>query len=315
MADSIINLNYAEGYGQAVDERYSAIETSADLWNASANSMVKWNGSKHVKIPRVDVKDGRRDRTRNQLGTPSIADYSNEWDDYELKFDRYWSTSVDPVDVDETNGIMTITKITDEMNRTLKVPEKDCYMYSKLFQEKARLSKDGSGIIQQKLDESNVLKAFDDMMVSMDESEVTGTRTLYVTASVNAMLKRADIANRYASINGQAIIRTVHSIDDVNIKVVPSRRMLTHYDFSNGAVPATDAKQIEMFLITDGIHLAPNKYSFVGITAPNALTQGNYLYYEREFSDVFMLTNKQAGYSAVIDPGTSSSSNAQPSSK
>ena len=132
-------LNYAEAYGQAVDEKYAAIRTSDSLWKTPANNSLRWDGPNHVKVPMVSILDGRRDRKRNNVALGKMADYSNDWEDFKLAFDREWETSVDPRDVDDTNGIMTIAKITDEFNRTLKVPEQDKYMYSKLFKEMVRI--------------------------------------------------------------------------------------------------------------------------------------------------------------------------------
>ena len=45
-----------------------------------------------------------------------------------------------------------------------------------------------------------------------------------------------------------AITRTVHSLDEVTINVVPSDLMQTTFDFSVGSKLKSDAKQIEMFL-------------------------------------------------------------------
>lgn len=297
-------LNYAEAYGQAVDERYAAIRTSDSLWKTPANNSLRWDGPNHVKVPMVSILDGRRDRKRNNVALGKMADYSNDWEDFKLSFDREWETSVDPRDVDDTNGIMTIAKITDEFNRTLKIPEQDKYMYSKLFKEKVRIEgAENDGIINLELTEQNVLRQFDKMMTAMDEAEVEGNRTLYITPAVNELLKNAQITNRFAMANGSGDIqRTVHSLDDVTINVVPSSRMKTDYDFTVGAADKAGAQQIQMFLIAENVHVAPDKYQFAGLQEPSALTQGNYLYYESEFADVFMFQNKSKGYAAVVKP-------------
>ena len=45
------------------------------------------------------------------------------------------------------------------------------------------------------------------------------------------------------------INRQVHSLDDVQIKMVPAARMKTKYDFTTGCVASADAKQINWILI------------------------------------------------------------------
>ncbi|TPR12391.1 capsid protein, partial [Apilactobacillus timberlakei] len=113
--------------------------------------------------------------------------------------------------------------------------------------------------------------------------------------------KTADFANRAANINGNGKIdRSIYSIDDVTIVVVPSHLMRTDFDFSNGAKDKDGSKQIQMFMIVNGAQLAPQTYSYAGIQEPAPLTNGNYLYYENSLSDVFMLDNKASAYSVAI---------------
>lgn len=296
-------LNYAKVYGQAVDEQYSEIRTSDALWKTPATNRVQWNGGKHVKVPTLSIKNGRKDRKRNDLSHSNIADYSNDWVDYVVQFDREWETTVDPKDVDETNGLVTIATVTDEFNRTEKIPEQDKYMYSTLF--KRKVERDGltSGdIYSTVLTEENILDVFDEMMTNMDENEVDGSRHLYITSTVYNMLKRAEIKNKYVVMNGNVIDRNVHSIDEVDIVKVPSKRMKTDFDFTDGARDKAGAQQIQMFLIADGVHLAPHKYSFVSLEAPSAGNHGLYDYYENEFADVFMYKNKSHGYAVAIAP-------------
>ncbi|TPR21442.1 capsid protein [Apilactobacillus timberlakei] len=293
-------LNYAEDYKTAYDEKFRPLLTSSDLWASPSNNTFKFDGTSHIKVPEISVDSGRTDRKRNDLSMGHLADYSNDWTDYKLRFDREWKASVDPRDVDDTKQLTTIGNITGEYNRSQKVPEQDCYMYSELFKQKA--ASDADGVHTETLDENNVLKAFDGMMERMDNFSVTGERQLYVTPKINKILERANVQNRLASVNGNGNIdRSVYSLDDVTIKVVPASRMKTDFDFSVGVKQKDSAKQIQMFLIVNGVQIAPDKYQFAGLQAPSALTNGNYLYYESEFADVFLLKNKMAGYEVYVE--------------
>jgi hypothetical protein len=98
--------------------------------------------------------------------------------------------------------------------------------------------------------------------------------------------------------------RTVYSLDDVTIRVVPSDLMQTAFDFTVGSKAVEDAQQINMFLIFNGVQIAPEKYSFVGFDAPTASNSGNYLYYEQSYNDVLLLKTKTKGIEFVTDAPT-----------
>lgn len=299
-----MTINYADKYQQAVQQAfYDGHLYSADLWNSPSNSMIQFDGAKHIKVPRLSITAGRQDRARRTITTPQV-NYSNNWDSYELTNERYWSTLVDPSDIDETNMVVSIANITRQFNLDSKMPEKDREMFSKLYQQKVHYDGD-DGIHTESIDEKNVLKLFDEMMSNFDEARIPAQgRMLYVTPKMNSILKRADALNRAIVVSDPSnIVRTVHSLDEVTITVVPSDLMQTTFDFTTGSKLKADAKQIDMFLIENGIQIAPEKYSFVGFDQPSAATSGNYLYYEQSYDDVLMLSTKTKGYEVVVsDP-------------
>ncbi|RHW49715.1 capsid protein [Bombilactobacillus bombi] len=309
-----VTINYAEAYQQAVQEAfYDGHLYSAPLWQSPANSLIKFDGAKHIKLPRLTIENGRKDRQRRTI-TGIEANYSNDWDSYELKNERYWSTLVDPSDIDESNMVISIANITKQFNLDEKMPEKDRYMFSKLYQEKAAAN-DG-GIITDTLDEKNILTAFDNMMVDFDEARIPNQgRILYVTPKMNAILKRADAMNRHLVLkNANSVQRTVYSLDDVSIIVIPSDLMQTEFDFTVGSKMVDSAKQIEMFLIYNGVQIAPEKYSFVGFDTPSAASSGNYLYYEQSYDDVLLLKTKTKGIQFVVSDKSSNGKGKQSTS-
>ena len=294
-------VNYAEQYQQAVQQAfYDGHLYTAPLWNSPSNGLISFDGAKHIKLPRLTIEEGRRDRKRREI-TDIKANYSNDWDSYELTNERYWSTLVDPSDIDETNYVVSIANITRQFNLDEKMPEMDKYMFSKLFLEKQ--TKDGGkGITTDTLDEKNILTAFDNMMVDFDEARIPNqNRYLYVTPKINAILKQAEAMNRSLTLKDpNSVQRTVYSLDDVNIVVIPSDLMQTAYDFTVGAKTIDDSKQIEMMLIYNGVQIAPEKYTFAGFDSPSAKSSGNWLYYEQAYNDVLLLNTKTAGIQFVI---------------
>ena len=294
-------VNYAEQYQQAVQQAfYDGHLYTAPLWQSPSNGLISFDGAKHIKLPRLTIEEGRRNRQRREI-TDIKANYSNDWDSYELTNERYWSTLVDPSDIDETNYVVSIANITRQFNLDEKMPEMDKYMFSKLFLEKQ--TKDGGkGITTDTLDEKNILTAFDNMMVDFDEARIPNqNRYLYVTPKINAILKRAEAMNRGLTLKDpNSVQRTVYSLDDVNIVVIPSDLMQTAYDFTVGAKTIDDSKQIEMMLIYNGVQIAPEKYTFAGFDSPSAKSSGNWLYYEQSYNDVLLLNTKTAGIQFVI---------------
>ena len=294
-------VNYAEQYQQAVQQAfYDGHLYTAPLWNSPSNGLISFDGAKHIKLPRLTIEEGRRDRQRREI-TDIKANYSNDWDSYELKNERYWSTLVDPSDIDETNYVVSIANITRQFNLDEKMPEMDKYMFSKLFLEK-QTKDSGKGITTDTLDEKNILTAFDNMMVDFDEARIPNqNRYLYVTPKINAILKRAEAMNRGLTLKDpNSVQRTVYSLDDVNIVVIPSDLMQTAYDFTVGAKTIDSSKQIEMMLIYNGVQIAPEKYTFAGFDSPSAKSSGNWLYYEQSYNDVLLLNTKTAGIQFVI---------------
>lgn len=133
-------------------------------------------------------------------------------------------------------------------------------------------------------------------MEAMDEALVPfAGRVLYVTPAVKTLLKNASQIGLRKDVTGTStsVNRVVDRLDEVTLSTVPSTLMKSAYDFNTvGFEPDEAAKQVNMFLVHPTAVLTPSKYSFVGIEAPAAGTKGDYIYYEKEYADVFILNNR-----------------------
>ncbi|MCW6664523.1 capsid protein [Aerococcaceae bacterium NML191219] len=302
-----MTINYAQAYEQALQKRYSenGLLFTQKLWNSASNALLKFVGAKEVKVPKLLVTSGRKDRARRTI-TDIEANYSNDWETYKLENERYWSTLVDPLDIDETNYVVSIANITKVFNDTEKVPEMDKYMVSKLYARKTALDSENKQIKKLTLTEENFLATFDALMEQMDEAGVPAKdRTLFVTPVVARIIKNIKQFGRTVNVHGQGgtIDRSIGRLDDVTIEPsIPSDRMKTAYNFTNGAKADGSAKQIQMFLIHIPCMAAPQKYSFAGIDQPSAATSGNYLYYEQSYDDVLLFAAKHEGLAFVVEP-------------
>ncbi|APB37975.1 capsid protein [Heyndrickxia coagulans] len=295
-------VNYAELYLQALQQRFADALMFYDLYNTPNNDNIKWVNAKTVQIPHI-VVGGYQDVARDAVGGYTRR-ADNAWESKTLQHDREFRTLVDPTDIDETNLALSIANITRVFNDEEKIPELDKYMASKLYTE---FTKYGGTALTDNITESNVLGMYDELMYEMDEAEVPQNgRILYVTPTVSKVLKNADKVTRFLQVTdaGGAINRNVRSLDEVKIVTVPSSRMKTIYNFTDGAVADTSAAQINMILVHPLSIITPMKYEFVSLSEPSAVTGGKYLYYERAYWDVFVLEQKAPGIKFAITQPT-----------
>lgn len=299
-------VNYADSYAEALQQRYAAngkLYTSK-LWNSPSNNLLQFVGAKKVKVPKLLIKNGRKDRTRRTIGSIE-ANYENQWEEYQLANERYWSTLVDPLDVDQTNYAVSIANITKVFNDEEKIPEMDKYMMSKLYARKTALDTDKSEIVEGEVTAENFLTTFDSLMEKMDEAGVPADgRTLFVTPAVARIIKNIKEFGRTINITGggNVIDRNVGRLDDVIIEPsIPSDRMKTLYNFTDGAKAQGGAKQIHFMLIHIPCMAAPQKYQFVALDQPSAATSGNYLYYEQSYDDVLLFETKHEGLAFAVE--------------
>lgn len=283
-------VNYAESYERALAQAYPNVLNFGELYNTANNQTYKFVDSKTIHIPSISV-GGRTNVNRDVMNGSFQRNVDNSFETKTLTFYREWSTSIDPADVLDTNMILTIQNATQVFNETQKFPEKDAYTISKIY---ADWVAEGKTADTTELTVDNILAVFDKLMEGMDESLVPSQgRILYVTPAVKTLLKSASNIGLSKSVEHQANInRVVDRLDEVELVTVPSFLMKTAYDFNTGFEPSATAKQINLFLVHPTAILTPSKYAFVGMEAPAAGTKGDYIYYEKEYADVFILNNR-----------------------
>ncbi|PFD98915.1 capsid protein [Bacillus sp. AFS023182] len=285
--------NYAQNYQQALQQKFSQGLSFIELYDTPNNQNIKWINAKTIQIPRVTT-GGFTDVDRDVVGSYTRR-ADNDWETKTLTHDREYKTLVDPQDVDETNMALSISNITRVFNDEQKIPEMDKFMASKLYSE---FGSYGQTANTTALTVDNVLSVYDDFMMEMDDAEVPQEgRILYVTPQVKKLLKQAKDIQRSLDVgaNNGNVDRNIYSLDDVKVKTVPSSRMKTAYNFTNGAVPDAAAKQINMILVHPSTVISPQKYEFVSLDAPSATTSGKWFYYERKYWDAFLIEKKVPG--------------------
>ncbi|ARK28790.1 capsid protein [Halalkalibacter krulwichiae] len=295
-------VNYAEMYQQALQQKFSAGLSFSALYASPNNANIRWTSAKTIQIPNITT-GGFVDVDRDVMGNYTRR-VDNSWIPKTLEHDREFKTLVDPQDIDETNMALTIANITRVFNDEHKLPELDKYMASKLYAEYTSFGEEAN---TDDVTVDSVLNIFDDMMEEMDEAEVPQEgRILYVTPAVRKVLKNAEKIQRTLEVKGEssAVNRNIRSLDEVELISVPSSRMKTLYNFTDGAVADPAARQINMILIHPITVISPQKYEFVSLDEPSATTGGKYLYYERKYWDAFLIEQKVKGVKFNVEAPT-----------
>lgn len=288
--------NYVDSFLTNLEQKYSRELTSAALTTDRAIFM----GAKTIKIPRLDL-GGYKDHSRS--GGWNRQDIANDFELKVLQHDRDVEFYVDAMDVDETNQILAAANVTNVFASEQAIPELDKYRYSKIFSEYTELGKDVDETVP---DVQNVLEIFDELMQDMDEAEVPlEGRVLYANPTIEKLLKQAQELRKVVlvSSNNGGVARAVRSLDDVQLRMVPSSRMKTAYDFTDGATEAPDARQINMILVHPRSVIAPIKHSAIYLWEPGSHTGGDgYLYQNRSYTDLFLIERKADGVQINVAP-------------
>ncbi len=281
-------LSYVTQFHTRILDMYGHELVSDALYHS--NEDIRIVNTREIKLPRLSVS-GYRDHDRNTAGYNS-GNYSNDFETKSLDHDRDIEFFVDPMDVDETNQIVSIANIQARFERRQAIPELDCYTFSKLYSEAERV---GAVIRTDAVTRANILADFDDNCEAFEDAGVPLSRCiLYCTAAYRKELKNAEGLQRTLDVGGgsRAVDRRVHSLDDLGeIRTVPLERFKTAYDFTEGYKADATGKQINYILVDPEAQVSRVKYAYINTYTPghDSRTADNYLYQNRRFNGTFAL--------------------------
>lgn len=288
--------NYAEQFEQELQQKYSREMTSYAL--EKSNPQVKFINAQTIKLPNITVS-GYKNHNRSNMGF-NTGTISNDWEPKKLAHDRDIEFALDPMDIDETNLAVEVANVQNVFETEQAIPERDSYRYSKLYSEAKAYASNGAVVDTTRLTAANILEWFDTQMEKMDDAGVPSEgRILYVIPSIYKMLKQAEGITRNIDVNSNngKIDRRVYSLDDVSIVKVPSGRMKTKYNFTDGCIADVSAKQMYMILIHPSCQVTRRKYAYMKLFTPgtDSRTADKYVYQTREYGDTFLIKNKACG--------------------
>ena len=277
-------LKYADIFSQHIIDMYEQELKSNALFNSNGDIQIV-NG-KQIKLPKLSVS-GYKDHSRTSMGF-NAGTYSNDYEVKVLDHDRDIEFAIDPLDIDETNMVVSVANIQKRFEKTQAIPELDCYTFSKVYTEAVRV---GATVKTTQITSANVINDFDERLIELEDSGVPLDRVvMYVTPAYKALLKEA-FTRSYPN-GDKGMDRRIHSIDDINtIITVPSARLKTAYDFTNGCVAGSEAGQINYIMIDPEAQVSRVKYSYINVFTPghDSRTADKYVYQNRKFNGTFAL--------------------------
>ena len=284
-------------------QKYERELISYDL--TLSNQGIKFLNAQTIKIPRLTIS-GYKDHNRSSIGF-NTGSVSNDWEPKKLQHDRDIEIPIDPMDVDETNLVVEMANIQNTFEEEQAIPEKDSYRFSKLLTEATTYASNGAVVDENVLTKATILEWFDEKMARMDDNSVPQDgRILYLTSAMQKLIKEADGITRTFSVGAAGVIdRRVHALDDVTMKQVPSGRFKTKYNFTDGCVPAADAKQMNMILVHPSCVISRDKYAYMKVFTPgtDSRTADKYIYQNRYYTDTFLIERKACGLAINKEAG------------
>jgi hypothetical protein len=302
MAFMKTDVNYAVEFGQILDEIFPYESYYDDLWNQGEGMRYMPVAGKTFKIPSGTVS-GARATNRDRIDGVFQRNMNNDWQTVDLQMDREWDTMVDPMDTQETGGVISVPNAARLFMTTQKIPEQDAFASAKI----AEFAGNFGGVDTTTLTAANILAQWDAYLQYLTEQRVPRDQIrCKMTPAVYTLLKEAAGVTRFINVDGaRDINRNIARLDGILIREVPSDMMQDAYDFTEGWVPAAGAHQINMILYSPLSIAAPVKYDVAMMGAPTAQSKGKALYYERYYYGMFALAQKQAGI--FVNVGTAPS--------
>lgn len=263
-------LEYSKIFQPSLDKQ--VVQESTTGWMEANANLVKYNGGNEVKLPNI-LMDGLADydRTTGFVG----GDVTLEWKTYTLTQDRGRTFSIDAMDVDETNFVVTAGTVMGEFQRTMVVPEIDAYRYSKL----ATLAIDASQTRSVAVTATDIV---DQLLADLNGMEdVIGAKEVVITMNPILAGQLAKAGKDYISkamLAKGALSVEVQSFNDNAIVKAPSKLLKTAFEFNDGTTvgqesggfkAATGALDINWLISTKDAPIAISKTDKVRTFAPD----------------------------------------------
>lgn len=298
-------LDYSKIFQTSLDKQI--VEESTTGWMESNAGQVKYNGGNEIKIPSI-VMDGLGDYDR--AGGFVDGSVTLSYQTHTLTQDRGRTFSLDAMDVDETNFIVTAGNVMGEFQRTQVIPEIDAYRYSKLATLAIAASQSRDKTITDAIIVDEILKDLVDM------ENVIGAKQVVITMSpvMAGMLGKAgkDYLSKAVLAKG-AVSLEVTAFNDNPIVKAPSKLLKTAIELQDGTttgqeaggfIAASTAQDINWLISTKDAPIAISKTDKVRTFTPDQNQKADaYKIDYRKYHDLWVVDSKLPCIFANLKPG------------
>ena len=239
-----ININLAEKYSDAVDERFKL----ASITNSAINNNYDFDGVNTISIYSVDtakLNDYNRKASSNRYGTPS--ELGNAIQKLTLSQDKGFTFTIDRGNYDDSVMASSAGNALQREIDEVITPTIDKYRLSKIF-------KGAVTVIEQKITTVNAYTMFLDATTILTENLVpVQNRIAFVTPSFYKCLKLdKNFTGSADRVNDLAVTGSITKIDNISIIVAPTSYLpenanfiITHPSATLGPVKLAEYKMHE----------------------------------------------------------------------
>ncbi len=301
----------------------AAVEQATSGWMELNDKLIKYTGGSEVKIPKLTM-DGLADYSRETGFVDGAIDLS--FQTKELTMDRGRMFTIDELDVDESNFLLTASTIMGEFQRTKVIPEIDAYRYSAIASFAMANGRASFGYTPT---EDDILKRlYADIASVLD---VVGDQTdLIITMSTkvaNLLDMSSQITKNLSVVEFTqgGLTLKVNALNGQHpIIRVGSSRMKTAYVFQDGTTTGqksggfqslADAKDINWIICPKNVPIAVSKTDKIRTFTPDEYqTKRAWAIDYRKFHDIWIPDNQLDSIFVNIQQASSSSSSSSSSS-
>lgn len=266
-------------------------------WAELNASRVKYNGGDTVNIGKLTMDDlADYDRATGY----KTGDVTLEWETHKFRYDRGRKFSIDAMDVDESNFLVTASNVMGEFVRTISIPEVDLIRIAGMA---------GKAHVDNKKDVSGAgvdpLKAFKDGIVAVRDAGYAGQLVAHVTYDYLNELE-LKMAGQLTSVTFTVggIDTTFKAIDGVALIPTTSDRMHSAVKNTAGAIEK-DGVPLKFLIAGKDIPIAVAKHNPVRTFTPEQNQDADaYVLNYRIYHDIWVEDNKTkaiyAGFNGAV---------------
>ena len=292
-------INYAQVFNSVLDEKFAVLSRTSYM-EQNANGIV-WQGGKKIQVPKLTLQG---------LGTVSgctipDGDYTFEYEEFQLQWDRGRKFSIPRYAVDETNFALTVGNIMGEFMRQHIVPEVDKLRLSTVATKAitaGNVTYAGSALA------TPLASLLDDIAHVQDKIGEDVQLYIAVAQTIKTQIMKSSEITKYLSVRDfeiRSINMQVDAINDQYLIGVPSSYMKSKFTVNDGTTggqtgggvtPAGDAVNVNWLITASNACVAVGYPRVEKVIDPDTNQQGDcWLVAFRIYHGIIVPDNKLDG--------------------